>query len=181
MITQTFQRMMVPIKLGDLVEVLGESEDGADCFWWGEVVGYDSKTRMYELYYIEEDPDRPGLWTYNEDYDTILKENVNRHVRTRRGDYERAWREAGFVMHRSTDDEFHRSDQNFTFTPIKTHGFEHVYDDSAESDGDTEETLSSTDTWSTEEDDEDETAKNEMIDFIVPDDDEQVRKLVSDA
>jgi hypothetical protein len=58
-----------------------------------------------------------------------------------------------------------------------------VYDDSAESDGDTEETLSSTDTWSTEEDDEEETAKNEMIDFIVPDNDndDQVRKLVSDA
>ena len=161
---------MVPIKLGDLVEVLGDSEDGSDCFWWGEVVGYDSKTRMYELYYIEEDPDRPGVWAYNKHYDTILKENINRHVRTRKGDYERAWREAGFVMHRSTDEEFHHSDQNFTFTPIETHVFEHVYD---ESDGDTEETLSSTDTWSTEADDEEETAKVEMIDFIVPDDDNE--------
>ena len=66
---------------------------------------------------------------------------------------------------------------------MEAHVFEHVYDDSAGSDGDTEETLSSTDTWSTEEgDEEEETAKNEMIDFIVPDDDdEQVRKLVSDA
>tara|TARA_Y100000389_G_scaffold6917_1_gene6637 strand:- start:1324 stop:1836 length:513 start_codon:yes stop_codon:yes gene_type:complete len=158
---------MVQIKLGDLVEVLGESDNGTDCFWWGEVVGYDSKTRTYELYYVEEDPDRPGVWAYNEHYDTIVKENVNRHVRTRRGDYERAWREAGFVMHRSTDEAFHHSDQNFTFTPIETH----VYDDSAGSDCDTEETLSSTDTWSTEEDEEEETAKNEMIDFIVPDND----------
>jgi hypothetical protein len=156
---------MEAIKLGDLVEVLGQSDDGSDCFWWGEIVGCDSNSRNYELYYIEQSLDNPGVWMYNNHYDTIVKENINNHIRTRKGNYERAWRTAGFVMHRSTT--------NIYFTPIENHVFEHVYKDS-DSNCDSEETLSTIDTWSVEEED----SQQEMIDFIVSDEHDFPRKLI---
>ena len=134
---------MKTIKIGDIIEVLGETDEDNECYWFGEVVGYDQEQNGYELYYIEEDPNEMGVWRYNEHYDVIAKESINRHAHTKRGDYETAWRIMGFVMHR-TDGKIH-------FTPTDS-----VYSDTAsEYSSASADTLSSMDTWSTEERDED--------------------------
>tara|TARA_Y100000389_G_scaffold164614_1_gene168435 strand:+ start:33516 stop:33968 length:453 start_codon:yes stop_codon:yes gene_type:complete len=118
------------IKLGDIVEVLGMDDDlQKPCLWWGEIMEYDSDTKEYDIYYISE---KNGIWKYNETHDVIVNENINRHVRTKHGNYENAWSKFGFAMFRQGDDiHFIKSDNQ-------------VESDTSGS----EETLSDVDTWS---------------------------------
>lgn len=121
------------IKVGDIVEVLGIDEDTQDnCLWWGEIMEYIPETRVYYIYYIS---DHHGIWKYNETCDVIVKENINRHSKTKRGNYEEAWSKFGFEMIRNRDDiHFIKTDQEeYTDTDCS------------------EETLSSVDTWSSME------------------------------
>lgn len=142
---------MFHIKLGDIVEVLG-TEDDQECWWWGEIVGYDPISKEYEVYYIEQKNN--NTWKYNDHYDIITKDCINRHVRTARGNYEESWLKMGFIMKKSSDGDIHfLQDANITTN------------NDTESECGSEETLSSVDTWSSEE-----TLDNEeMIQFIVDD------------
>jgi hypothetical protein len=130
------------LELGDLVEVLGMEGNTATCYWYAEVVGIHLNKNQLEVYYIEPEEsmeccsDESTIWKYRPHVDIIQFESINSMVRTKHGDYANAWKKLGFRMEKDEDG-------NHSF--YQTSFF--ISDDESTSSG---ETLSSTDTWSTE-------------------------------
>lgn len=123
---------------------------------YGEKVG--STKDHYEVYYIRPDPSDPVYFKHDETYELVPKDQVTRSVRTR-GSYEDSWDKMGFIK---------KSCGRF----IKIGEPNEIEDDSDE--------ISSTDTWSTDED------ESDLSDFICDDEefdenrDDEKKKLEED-
>ena len=96
-ITINVLRMIV--KLGDIVQILGVPEGSGDGvnevepeYWYGEVVG--KIENAFEVYYIKNSGD---FWEFEEDYHIAEKECINNVIRTKHGDYTKAWAGFGFI------------------------------------------------------------------------------------
>lgn len=122
---------MYDIDLGDIIEVLSDAPTSR--FWYAEVVGKfkENDQMMYEVYYIE--PNKDGtFFNYRYYYEVVEEDCINYHVRTKRGDYKKAWMKMGFDMCKVDG----------------KHVFEKIMDNHENVRSD-EETISETDTWST--------------------------------
>ena len=114
------------IKLGDIVQVLG-SKDHTTEYWYGEIVGRVDD--QFEIYYITST--KPDVWEFEEDYHLVEKASINQVVRTKHGDYKKAWASFGFIYNKGPPIVLNK-DPNFR---------EHTTSDS--------ESLDSCDSWST--------------------------------
>jgi len=81
------------VKLGDIVQILGSTDDTLE-YWYGEIVGRTGD--QFELYYITRTA-IPQTWVFEEHYNVAEKESINRIARTKHGDYAKAWAMFGFI------------------------------------------------------------------------------------
>lgn len=118
------------IKLGDIVQVLGVSESEDHEYWYGEIVG--KRDDAYDIYYIKNSGD---FWEFEEDYHIVEKECINNVMRTKHGDYVKAWSGFGFI---------YRQGPPISLTRDPTFESDKTTSDS--------ESLDSCDSWSTSDD-----------------------------
>lgn len=138
---------------GDILQILGENNNGEPETWFAEKVGVNSD-RMLEVYYIEP-TQQSNIWAYpeEENINLVSIESVQLHAPSDKG-YKKAWKHIGFRYVRDENgktsfiDE-RSSKETDTLVPIGE-------DDSSSEDEYDSDMESETD--------------SEMDDFIVPDD-----------